>query len=206
VILTRNRCPFQGFPSEPVGQFVAESTSSPAVHCSLKVFPGQPASTSRSLLPPYRFPRLRGFSLQPGLSGILSAPTNLSGVSLRFRALLPIRILCPSVSISAAGKTRSPRKVPRFFGGFLPPSGYSPSQAFLATLPFPRTSWSFPNDGPVDFKRNLAVTNLVPPLKLHPSEVSLFRQPSPSRGTCPRAVFTASGPSSNGKSLDDANG
>lgn len=172
----------------------------------MKVFPGQPASASQPRLPPYRFPRLRGFSLQPGPPGILSALTTLFGVSLRSRALLPIRILCPSVSISAAGKTRSPRKVPRFFGGFLPPSGYSPSQAFLATLPFPRTSWPYPDNGPVGFKRNLAVTNLVPPLKLHPSEVSPFRQPSPSRGTCPRAVSTAAGPSSNGKSLDDVNG
>jgi hypothetical protein len=46
----------------------------------------------------------------------------------------------------------------------------------------------------------------VPPLKFHPSEVSLFRQPSPSRGTCLPAVSTAARPCSNGKSLDDANG
>jgi hypothetical protein len=161
---------------------------------------------SRPRLPPYRFPRLRGFSLRPGLPGNLSVLTNLFGVSLRFRALLPIRILCPVISISAENQTRSPRKVPRFFGGFLPLSGYSPSQAFLATLPFPRTSWPSPNSGPVGFKRNLAVTNLVPPLKLHPSEVSPFRQPSPSRGTCLPAVSTAARLFSNGKYLDDANG
>lgn len=204
--MTGNRCPFQGFPPGSIGQLVTESTSSPAVGCSLKVSPGRPASTSRSLLPPYRFPRLRGFSLHPGLPGNLSVLATLFGVSLRFRAFLPTRILCSPGVISDAGKTRSPRKVPRFFGGFLPTSGYSPSQAFLAALTFPRTSRPSPHAGPVGFKRNLAVTNLVPPLKLHPSEVSLFRQPSPFRGTCPRAVFTASGPSSNGKSLDGDNG
>lgn len=159
----------------------------------MKVFPGQPASTSQSPLPPHRFPRSRGLSLQPGLSGILSALTTLFGVPPRFRTLLPIRILCPPGNISAAGRTRSPRKVPRFYGGFLPPLGYSPSQAFLAALSFFRTPRPYPNAGPVGFKRNLAVTSPVPPLKLRPSEFSPFRQSSPSRGTCPHAVSTTAG-------------
>jgi hypothetical protein len=46
----------------------------------------------------------------------------------------------------------------------------------------------------------------VPPLKLRPSEFSPSRQPSPSRGTSPHAVSTASGVHTDEKSLDHGNG